>query len=217
MALIKCPECGSDVSDKAPVCPKCGVDIALDNSNESANICPDCGNKIDSASKICTNCGYNPEVAAKEKHRKKKTFIISLLCLAAAACLTVSVIVVRNIFKDSSYVADACKELASDVNGELDISAIYTSDKVDDGQSTIDYVYRVYIEYNTDWITEKVLYIVDNEGETYFVKEDSDEKLSCYLTLAGVEIFGIEGYIDSSDDWDKMSMSDISKIEKKVK
>ena len=24
MALIKCPECGAEISDKATVCPKCG-------------------------------------------------------------------------------------------------------------------------------------------------------------------------------------------------
>ena len=28
MALIKCPECGQEVSDKAPTCPHCGVQIA---------------------------------------------------------------------------------------------------------------------------------------------------------------------------------------------
>jgi len=28
MALIACPECGSEVSDKAPTCPRCGVPIA---------------------------------------------------------------------------------------------------------------------------------------------------------------------------------------------
>jgi uncharacterized membrane protein YvbJ len=28
MALISCPECGSEVSDKAPSCPKCGVPLA---------------------------------------------------------------------------------------------------------------------------------------------------------------------------------------------
>lgn len=28
MAIIKCPECGKDVSDKAPYCPHCGVKIA---------------------------------------------------------------------------------------------------------------------------------------------------------------------------------------------
>lgn len=28
MSIIKCPECGHQVSDKAPVCPNCGVEIA---------------------------------------------------------------------------------------------------------------------------------------------------------------------------------------------
>ena len=36
--IIKCPECGHQVSDKAPVCPSCGVEI-------SGHIikCPNCG------------------------------------------------------------------------------------------------------------------------------------------------------------------------------
>lgn len=28
MALIKCPDCGKEISDKAPVCPNCGRPIA---------------------------------------------------------------------------------------------------------------------------------------------------------------------------------------------
>lgn len=28
MALIKCPECGTEVSDRAPACPNCGAPIA---------------------------------------------------------------------------------------------------------------------------------------------------------------------------------------------
>ena len=28
MAIIKCPECGHQISDKAPVCPNCGIEIA---------------------------------------------------------------------------------------------------------------------------------------------------------------------------------------------
>lgn len=28
MPLIKCPDCGKEVSDKAPVCPNCGRPIA---------------------------------------------------------------------------------------------------------------------------------------------------------------------------------------------
>ena len=28
MALVKCPDCGRDVSDKAPTCPNCGRPMA---------------------------------------------------------------------------------------------------------------------------------------------------------------------------------------------
>jgi hypothetical protein len=45
MALIKCPECNSDISDQAPACPKCGFPIknadiqdASDNSTTSNKI-----------------------------------------------------------------------------------------------------------------------------------------------------------------------------------
>ena len=31
MALIKCPDCGKEVSDKAPACPNCGRPIAPRN------------------------------------------------------------------------------------------------------------------------------------------------------------------------------------------
>jgi len=32
MAMISCPECNSQVSDKAPACPQCGVPIATETS-----------------------------------------------------------------------------------------------------------------------------------------------------------------------------------------
>ena len=32
MALIKCPECGKEISDKAQICPGCGIKI--DNENK---------------------------------------------------------------------------------------------------------------------------------------------------------------------------------------
>lgn len=35
MAIIKCPECGREVSDKAPACPNCGYPIASVSENES--------------------------------------------------------------------------------------------------------------------------------------------------------------------------------------
>ena len=35
MALIKCPECKKEISDKAASCPNCGCPIADDTSNQT--------------------------------------------------------------------------------------------------------------------------------------------------------------------------------------
>ena len=35
MSLIKCPECGQDVSDKAKICPHCGYELPVSSSNVS--------------------------------------------------------------------------------------------------------------------------------------------------------------------------------------
>lgn len=38
MALIKCPECGKEISDKAAVCPSCGYPISTITSGNLANV-----------------------------------------------------------------------------------------------------------------------------------------------------------------------------------
>ncbi len=37
MAMIKCPECGKEVSDKANSCPNCGMPIAMTSTNTNSN------------------------------------------------------------------------------------------------------------------------------------------------------------------------------------
>ena len=38
MALIKCPECMKEVSDKAPTCPNCGSPIAAAKENSEVGV-----------------------------------------------------------------------------------------------------------------------------------------------------------------------------------
>jgi hypothetical protein len=38
MALIECPECRAQISDKAPTCIKCGAPVAVATSNPAAPI-----------------------------------------------------------------------------------------------------------------------------------------------------------------------------------
>lgn len=51
MAIIKCPECGHQISDKAPVCPSCGVEIA-----GKVIKCPNCGEVYFKVQEMCPNC-----------------------------------------------------------------------------------------------------------------------------------------------------------------
>ena len=51
MALIKCPECGHQVSDRAKTCPSCGIDIAGKITH-----CPDCGEVVSIEQERCPNC-----------------------------------------------------------------------------------------------------------------------------------------------------------------
>ena len=43
MALINCPECGKEISDKALTCPNCGIPINQQPQKEEYLCCPKCG------------------------------------------------------------------------------------------------------------------------------------------------------------------------------
>jgi len=58
MAIIKCPECGHQISDKAPVCPSCGVEIA-----GKVTKCPNCGEVYFKEQEMCPNC-HRPSYVA---------------------------------------------------------------------------------------------------------------------------------------------------------
>lgn len=51
MALIKCKECGEEISSNAKVCPHCGY------KNE-VSVCPECGKEINEIDTNCPACGY---------------------------------------------------------------------------------------------------------------------------------------------------------------
>lgn len=49
MAIIKCPECNKEISDKAESCIHCGFIIKQEK-------CPECGETISRSNKKCPNC-----------------------------------------------------------------------------------------------------------------------------------------------------------------
>ena len=58
MAIIKCPECGHQISDKAPTCPHCGVEIA-----GKIIKCPNCGQTYFNEETTCPFCHATDKVS----------------------------------------------------------------------------------------------------------------------------------------------------------
>ena len=59
MALIKCPECEKEISDKAAMCPNCGFEIP------KKVFCRACGKQINPNVEYCPNCGEATGVGEK--------------------------------------------------------------------------------------------------------------------------------------------------------
>nr|WP_294727589.1 hypothetical protein [Prevotella sp.] len=73
MAIIKCPECGHPVSDKAPTCPTCGVEIV-----GKTITCANCGTTYFKDQALCPNCHCpNPLNAATSPLPSIQTATIS--------------------------------------------------------------------------------------------------------------------------------------------
>ena len=95
MALIHCPNCGKEISDKAQKCVYC--DYIL--TPESKIICPECGNEIEQNATVCPSCGYPMAVAEEDamhaeknkeeqpQNTKKKRITLAIFAIVLIAVL----------------------------------------------------------------------------------------------------------------------------------
>lgn len=51
MALVKCKECGKEISSNAKICPNCGY-------KNDVKTCPECGKIVKHTDTVCPDCGY---------------------------------------------------------------------------------------------------------------------------------------------------------------
>lgn len=72
MALIDCPECNSQMSDKAAACPKCGSPPPGGSAAPPPGagaprgyFCRSCGGSVHEAAVVCTSCGCPPGAPGK--------------------------------------------------------------------------------------------------------------------------------------------------------
>lgn len=68
MSLVKCNECGKEISDKSNSCIHCGSPLKQDN------LCPECGKKV--KDNKCNNCGYELK-SNEDKNVVESTVVVS--------------------------------------------------------------------------------------------------------------------------------------------
>lgn len=81
MALINCPECGKQVSDKASTCPNCGVTLNASISNSHSQL-------DNSAAIKCPKCGGTNLQAVADVKGKGASFWKICLCGILGLCGT---------------------------------------------------------------------------------------------------------------------------------
>ncbi len=121
MALIKCPECGKQISDQAEACPKCGCPI------EPKTYCPECKKEISTDDKACSHCGYpliDEEPEEKVKKDNKKTNINMKILLPIIGAIIIIVIVLIIVLANNKKTLTCTYEQSNDV-GYIKYSVTY--------------------------------------------------------------------------------------------
>lgn len=109
MAMIACPNCGEQISDKAKKCVHCGTVLIP----EEKKYCPDCGAELEEGIKSCQKCGCPIEDGAiseatpqqvevtgvKVSKKSKKLIVMGIIAVIAVA---ISVIVGVQVHKKNA-------------------------------------------------------------------------------------------------------------------
>lgn len=86
MALIKCPECGKEISDKSKICVNCGYPIEeymrkIEGERRKKDEelkkykCNTCGTQNEIGNDYCVNCGARITPYARNEHNNDKIFL----------------------------------------------------------------------------------------------------------------------------------------------
>lgn len=111
MAIIKCPECGNQISDKAKKCIHCGITFTDITTETNELICNECGNPIPKTLKECPNCGC-PVPKTKFK-LKNKTLIILCSIVGLIVIISIGAIIIYRSSPVQNYIAEVEQNTAA--------------------------------------------------------------------------------------------------------
>lgn len=82
MAMINCPECGQEISDKAKLCIHCGKVFVEEEIIKEEIKCDECGAILTETDEVCPNCGCPVEKKATENETKPQQVEVASIKMA---------------------------------------------------------------------------------------------------------------------------------------
>lgn len=232
MAMIKCPECGGEISDKARKCIHCGK--VLNEEVLSKKFCIECGKEVPIDAIECPFCGcplkdekvtdnnnitINP---GKNNYKKVKKVIIPVAAIAVIAVIAAVIInfMRGNLNEDEQLAYQNAVKMQSMMR-DPDSFRLYDEMfllKCLDDDGHVEYTYTIfkyggangYGAITTDEaIFKDGKYIMD-------YADDPDEDDSNYMEQLGVQLdLALYMLSGDSDTWEMVDI-DIEKIKRKM-
>lgn len=224
MAIINCPECGKEVSDKAKNCVHCGRVLIEDV--QPKKFCAECGNEISTDFQECPFCGCpvepekteNPTVAKKTRKFIKPLIVVAIV--AVVATITIVNLVSSNLNKDEQLAYQNAVELKSMMK-DPDSFKLYDEMfllKHFDENGDNDFTYTVFEYGGTNSFgavtTDEAIF---RDGEYIMdYADEPDEEDSNYIDQLLVELHIAEYALTGDNDTWQMVEIDVEKIKDKM-
>ncbi len=172
MALINCPNCGKQVSDKSEKCIYCGEKLIKDDKKH----CIDCGAELDENITVCPNCGCPVEDENKQKNieRPQQVEVTGVKVAKKTkskigVAIIISIIAIVIVIGATKYKNKKISETYAD-NLQLVILTMYTgASEAESGGNLIKQVWYNSIYEESDSKTDKY-----TRPKGYFVSDFND-------------------------------------------
>lgn len=227
MAMIQCPECGQEISDKAKKCIHCGKVLVKEVLTKK--FCNECGKEIATDAVECPYCGCpieddREECTLKSENSKRKTikrFIFPITGIVVLAIIVFLIInfVGSNLNEDEQLAYQNAVEMRSmmrDPDSFKLYDEMFLLKHHDEG--VVDYIYTIFEYGGTNGygaiVTNEAIfkdgeYIMDYADEP---DEDDQDYIRQLMVKADLTFFMIA---DEEDVWEMVDI-DIEKIKKKM-
>lgn len=147
MALIKCPECGKEISEKAKACPNCGLPLEVSSGEQ--------------------NVSENKDTSTIKKTNKKILLIVATICLICVVTI-VGIILLPNHFYELSDETIGITVSEKDIEKYLENDAyVYSGDMLDYSYEKRDLIVRRTIIMEDNEFPTEIIGIAEKYGYTY--------------------------------------------------